>query len=569
MAAGPRIKRICASRNGQVTIFWFPYSGPCPNFRSVQIFARQNQFTAYKLIDSVTVNNQYEYTQLNGSLYVSGSYFLVFNYKCGGLGGAFFSDTATVDMFAPDVINPDSLSVLPNGNVIIGWSPDKAKDTKDYIVYHTVESNNYPVDTLHGRNNNFYVDTKEDGNTGTVRYSLAPTDSCNNVAPIGDYHETMLLSASQDSCKRKVYLDWSPYIGWKKGVAKYLVYMSSDSGNTFKKIDSTAGDILRFAFDTARNFTSYTFFVRAVQNDSTHYTSASNRTSILTQFQKTFNYLYIKSVSSGDSGVRIGWITSNIPEVGYFELWKGRNTGQVVQLARIQGRGVADYSFLDSTVNVNEDVWYYFLKVYNTCGSFSGQSNVSHNIVLRLQKVDTTRYLSWTDYGSWRGGVLEYDVDRNFSIDKVPGWKLLSVNGNKTFSYTDNDTLYKYSKPGVCYRIKAVEGDTDNLGIKAVSFSNTVCYIDEPIVYTPNAFEPEGYINNVFGPSLWNVDSARSSMRIYNRWGELIYDAPLTHGWNGTMKDGGIAPSNMYLYFLDIMGLDRSRHTYKGTLILL
>jgi hypothetical protein len=537
----------------------------------VQIYGRQNKFSPFNLIDSVTVDNQYEYTQVNGSNYISGSYYLVFNYKCGGLGGAFISDTASIDEFAPEILQPDSVSVLPNGNIEIGWSPDKAPDTKDYIVYHTVGSNNYPSDTLHGRSQNFYIDAQQDGNKGTVRYSLAPTDSCNNVAPIGDYHETMLLSTSQDSCKKTLYLNWSPYIGWKNGVQKYLVFMSSNAGNTFTNVGSTGGSVHTFSIDTVRNFTNYIFYVRAVQNDSNHkpFTSSSNRSYIFTQFQKKFDYLYIKTVSASDSGLRIDWITSNIPEVGYFELWKGKNLGQMVKLAQINGNGVADYSYTDPDVNINEDIWYYYLKVYNTCGTFSGQSNVSHNIVLHLKQVDTTRYLSWTDYGTWRGGVMEYDIEGNYSIDKKPGWMNLGTTGNKTFVFTDSDTLYKYAKPGICYQVKAIEGDTNNLGIRAVSLSNTVCYIDPPIVYIPNAFEPEGYINNTFGPSLWNVDSAASSMRIYNRWGELIYDEPLTHNWDGRMKHGQMAPSNMYLYFIDVFGLDRTRHTYKGTFMLL
>jgi hypothetical protein len=381
----------------------------------------------------------------------------------------------------------------------------------------------------------------------------------------------MLLSTSQDSCKKTLYLNWSPYIGWPAGVQKYLVYISSDAGKSFALAGSTDGQTQNFTIDTVRNFTHYTFFVRAVQNDSSHrpFTSSSNRASIFTQFQKPFDYLYIKTVSSSDSGIRVDWVTSNIPEVGYFELWKGKNLGQMVKLTQVNGNGTADYTYTDADVNVDEYVWYYFLKVYNTCGTFSGQSNASHNIVLHLKREDTTSYLSWTDYGTWRGGVQEYDIDRNYSIDKKPGWIYLNSTANNTFIYSDSDTLYKYGKPGICYRIKAIEGDTDNLGFKAVSFSNTVCYIDPPRVFIPNAFEPEGYINNTFGPSLWNVDSSSSSMRIYNRWGELIYDKPLTHSWDGRMKNGQVAPSNMYLYFIDVFGLDRSRHTFKGTLMLL
>ena len=66
-----------------------------------------------------------------------------------------------------------------------------------------------------------------------------------------------------------------------------------------------------------------------------------------------------------------------------------------------------------------------------------------------------------------------------------------------------------------------------------------------------NAFTPNGDGNNdhfypVTGP---NSPVVFNAFRIYNRWGQLIYDSPAAPGWDGTF--GGVQqPVGTYLYFV-------------------
>ncbi|MDW8393465.1 MAG: gliding motility-associated C-terminal domain-containing protein, partial [Chitinophagales bacterium] len=82
---------------------------------------------------------------------------------------------------------------------------------------------------------------------------------------------------------------------------------------------------------------------------------------------------------------------------------------------------------------------------------------------------------------------------------------------------------------------------------------------NDPIVTFPSAFSPNNdNRNDVFRPIV--VGLARiDAFRVYNRWGELIWEAegidvgggpfPAQYGWNGTYK-GKEQPVGVYVYYL-------------------
>jgi gliding motility-associated-like protein len=90
-------------------------------------------------------------------------------------------------------------------------------------------------------------------------------------------------------------------------------------------------------------------------------------------------------------------------------------------------------------------------------------------------------------------------------------------------------------------------------------------------VYIPTAFTPNGDgINDVFRPySVRGIKSIRS-FKVFDRWGELLYDngaigaADLeTAGWNGYFK-GELMRPNSYIYILEIEFVDDHIQLFKG-----
>lgn len=75
--------------------------------------------------------------------------------------------------------------------------------------------------------------------------------------------------------------------------------------------------------------------------------------------------------------------------------------------------------------------------------------------------------------------------------------------------------------------------------------------IVEPFtVYVPNTFTPDGNtVNNYFSAQLW-LDPVEWNMKIYNRWGELVFESyDWTEQWDGTYK-GLACKEGMYTYVI-------------------
>lgn len=92
--------------------------------------------------------------------------------------------------------------------------------------------------------------------------------------------------------------------------------------------------------------------------------------------------------------------------------------------------------------------------------------------------------------------------------------------------------------------------------------------VDLPsVLFIPNAFSPNGDGNNdVF--SVYTQNAVLLNFKIFNRWGELVYETNnLFDGWDGTYK-GSIAPPAVYTYYIHVSFLDGSSRVSTGSVTL-
>ncbi|MBW7889861.1 MAG: gliding motility-associated C-terminal domain-containing protein [Chitinophagaceae bacterium] len=76
--------------------------------------------------------------------------------------------------------------------------------------------------------------------------------------------------------------------------------------------------------------------------------------------------------------------------------------------------------------------------------------------------------------------------------------------------------------------------------------------------FVPNTFSPNGDgMNDVFYPRGRGLASVQS-MKIYNRWGQLVFERrnfaanDPAKGWNGK-KDGQVLPPDVYVYAIEFV----------------
>jgi len=93
-------------------------------------------------------------------------------------------------------------------------------------------------------------------------------------------------------------------------------------------------------------------------------------------------------------------------------------------------------------------------------------------------------------------------------------------------------------------------------------------------VYIPNVFTPDGDgLNDTFNVKGIGISEKNFLMRIFNRWGMLIYSTEDIHqGWDGTYK-GQICEDGIYAYYIEVMVENSNKkldiRTFKGHVALL
>ncbi|MBW8683408.1 Ig-like domain-containing protein [Chitinophaga rhizophila] len=117
----------------------------------------------------------------------------------------------------------------------------------------------------------------------------------------------------------------------------------------------------------------------------------------------------------------------------------------------------------------------------------------------------------------------------------------------------------------------------ESINIKVIALGPQVCQNSLPglasakpkpgEIFIPNAFTPNGDGKNDYfkpeGTSITAID-----MKIFNQWGELIYQTNQLTGWNGTYN-GTLQPSGVYTYTVRITMTDKTQVIKKGAINLL
>ncbi len=251
--------------------------------------------------------------------------------------------------------------------------------------------------------------------------------------------------------------------------------------------------------------------------------------------------------------------------------WRGSNmqfmAGNVKIYRMREGQG--QYTLLDSInpeagfytdVNVATDqyTYSYYIEGINACGE--RVKSVPHRTILLKSKLinDTTGTIYWTKYQGWPNGVDYHYIFRRLNDDSTLVFYDLNKLDSFLAVYRGLDGYWQ------CYRIEAVKSQDNTV----VSWSNSVCFEFEPILWIPNAFTPGNLddFNDQFRVSLHNFKTFQ--ITIYNRWGERIFESSdINKSWDGTWK-GVRCPQDVYIYMVNVKGLHT--HIYRsGTIQLL
>lgn len=563
------MRRACKTLNdSDVVLKWNVPTDACASFVSYDIYARKNNLLPFNKIDSVLTISQNTYTH-TGAFLISNTweYFIVIRFDCFG-SPTLSSDTLSIDLLQTNDQYIDSVSVDPvSGKYVVGWKGNTSKDIAGYRIYKVLGSNNIQLTDVDESVKSF-TDISSNPSVATTRYSIAAYDSCNNLTAIIDQHEPVRLQIGFDSCSHVFTCNWSAYSGMSIG--SYALWANVNSAG-FSVLASFTGSTFTYTFsdNTISDGSSVCFLIRATKASDPSVTSSSNSVCMTANYADEAQVNYISSVNVlSKTQCELKWVTDNTGLIGKMILQQSTDASNFITISTLTPSS-GNLTLPVNGLNTDSVAYYFRTILYNTCGQASDTSDLCNSILLKAKKVDAKENeLRWNAYDLFNAGIEKYEIYQGTG-DVFSGYSfsLFATVNDGVLMYSDTKLLADIMNDGVCYYIRAIEKPGNIYGVSgASSRSNMKCVDGELLVFFPNAFNPNSRseVNKSFKPRGMYIDYAKSWIKIYDRWGTLIYEGDLSTGWNGELRDNEPAPDGTYIYTSSVYSVKGKVQNSKG-----
>lgn len=467
----------------------------------------------------------------------------------------------------PDILVLDSISIIQNNDLILGWHKSYDYTLKGYKILK-FDDQFYVIKTINDPNQ----DT-------TIIDDLYPCDSNYNMVAIAfdgcseqeggstNLNENYVQSTTKinqwdyDVCEQKVSFQLNGYQtadAFSQQATKYELWQIID-GNSYTKI-SESDNADEFSVSVMPS-TEYSFFIRTfLSSDSlAEGTSSSCKINLKTNVIPQPDTVQITAASANEPVVNLTGVLDMDSKAQGFILRRSDDGAAFPAILDTLADVQKSWNYIDSTAKPDKQSYYYQLTAIDSCGRESKASQIHRTLHLNVESQDNnTNRLTWNAYEGWP--VNRYYIYRYTQNPELKD--PVKVVAGEIQSYTD-DTHPQLQSGQWKYRILAVKTDS-----AAAAWSNDATASQETRLIMPNAFKPSG-MNYEFKPRSANLSPEGYSFRIFNRWGAMVFEStnPET-GWEGRYK-GENAPAGTYIYILQYKNQKDNLIQKKGTVTLI
>lgn len=337
----------------------------------------------------------------------------------------------------------------------------------------------------------------------------------------------------------------------------YLIYRSVN-GSPYSVYDTVFDRFAGQYTDTdafMHSANDYCYFVSGVDLCGYEW-KPSDTLCTITEMNTNVNYLQTATVES-ENTIRVTW--EYFPDAYYsdFYLHKKENDAGAAWALMDTFASPVFLVWKDYDVVTSQKSYCYMLQNRNKCDNLSPESNDACTILLKGEAKPFVNYLKWSPYKTWRGEVDRYEVWRK--SNGIAGYKKIGVTSSSVFEFSDSD--FDYAGGLYSYFIKGAEGGN---GFIAESNSNEISLSQEPSVFFPNAFTPNGdATNDTWMPATVFVKDFE--LLIFNRYGQQVFNSTtIGKGWDGTFLDKPV-PQGIYTFVAEFTGYEGYNNTRKRT----
>ncbi len=183
-------------------------------------------------------------------------------------------------------------------------------------------------------------------------------------------------------------------------------------------------------------------------------------------------------------------------------------------------------------------------------------SPTKSNVFLQVEDQSNQTLLSWNnfDFNQEFKTLIYCKTENDFELlDEI------SSSYNQFTHFLSNDISHEQQEGKYCYYI-------ENQSINGlVAKSNTVCITKEPVIFIPNALNPNS--NNMhdwtFRPKANYLKDY--SLKILNKRGVKLFETNnLQEGWDGKNSSGKLYEMDTYFYFIEYSDSSNKKQFKKG-----
>ena len=466
--------------------------------------------------------------------------------------GAWFSDPLPTTPCMLDVVTVDAATQ----NIVLSWQASPDPDIMGYFICQG--SPCMALDTVWGQNNTTYTCTTRSSDSVNA-FRIYAFDSCFSASALTEPYNNIVLGMNAQHCTRDIVFSWNEYINMPGNVAQYTMYLKYDNA-PFRAVANEPATSLGLTYSIPAGVRQVKAYIMACNTGNTK-TACSNIKTFDMMTVDTADFIYTLGVSVDEPGeaLEVKILTDTLFAATGYNLYRRADVGSFQRIRTIPPSANPVIDVVDNDVDLSAHRYTYYISVWDECELLEKTSKRVAQIYATLSSDNGVNTISWTPYDG-EGNLLGYNLLQKTESD--PSWHPLA----NTQSCTVTDNTAQYGR--VWYRVEAEYTNPQN-GRRCTALSQIVEYHGKPTVWLPNAFTPKRDNNNRFMPKTMFVKTEGYTMRIYNRFGLLVFETDdINQPWDGKYK-GKLVPSGCYVYMIQYMGDDNYSQILTGTVTVL
>lgn len=545
-----RITRICKDFNsGEIEIL-YEVGDLCGNGNELILYGRENTIDDFKIIDR-TATTTSDTFRFNGGTSADWEFYITLYNNCDS--DSVQTVTREIDRTPPQGVELDSITVVGN-RVVAGWRNSISNDFLANVIYYRDENrSNYVIDTV-SEDDPYVIEIDSlDPRERTIGVDMAGFDLCEvSTGPTKAHRSVYFVLEEFDVCNNEIRFSRTNYVGWDGRETYHLIYREVGMTN-WAPVRTNIGLGVTIPINSLSDGV-YEFKIRAVDSTSM-FSSSSNAIRVDLAGKSSVAYLYINGATVGSDGVlRLKWECSNEDYIEEYVIYSGIDSSRLKRFTEVPRVASNEYTLVigDKVQNL-----YFKVEAISDCKSVVGTSNFGRSIILKSlirikpetnprmynEAISSERKFSWNGYHDFDNSWF-YLIER-----KTTGiWEELGT--SEDLNFTDNEALVGDLDSGICYRVTAL----DTLGqFRGESKSFQYCFTTAFHGAIQNTIIPSSEIekNQTFKIIMNGVIEEESNMKIFNRWGQRVFESnlPISEGWNGNLNGDAAKPCATGVYY--------------------